>query len=67
MRLVYKCHYDGEICDKEIPKLDNEGNVIKPAPHGIKSINNDDWKICMSCNRNCCMSGTCFGKLEVIY
>lgn len=67
MRLVYKCHYDGNICDKEIPKLDSKGNVIRPKKHELEFINNDDWEVCMQCDRNHCISGTCYGKLEIIY
>ena len=30
MRLAYFCHYDGKECNKEIPKLNEIGEVIYP-------------------------------------
>lgn len=30
MRLAYFCHYDGKECNKEIPKLNDVGEVISP-------------------------------------
>ena len=27
-RLIYKCNYDGKICDKVIPKIDDNGVII---------------------------------------
>lgn len=66
MKVIYKCHYDGKVCDKEIPKLDEQGNVISP-----KEYNNPDivcegaWKTCMDCQRNHSISGTCYGILKI--
>lgn len=68
MRLVYKCHYDGNTCDKEIPKVDENGNVILPKEYKNPNISSSGaWETCMNCDRNCSMSGTCYGRLEITY
>ena len=68
MKLVYKCHYDGKTCDKEIPKVDESGNVILPKEYKHPNLCCDgDWETCMKCERNHCMSGTCHGELKIEY
>lgn len=61
MRLAYFCHYDGHECDKEIPKLNEIGEVIYP-----KKIDTDNryWDSCMLCERNYSMCGKCYGNLN---
>ena len=67
MRLVYVCKYDGEMCDKEVPKVDEKGFVVPPKEYENPRINcKGDWEICMSCDRNLCASGTCHGNLKIV-
>lgn len=66
-KLVYRCHYDGEVCDKEIPKIDEKGNILRPKEPNIPTVDcRGKWETCMKCERNHCASGTCFGKLDIV-
>ena len=70
-KLVYKCNYDGNVCDKEIPKVDETGVVIEPEEidkksHGI-SENCTCWRACVGCDRNVSISTAPSGKLEISY
>ena len=38
-KLVYKCNYDGKICNKEIPKLDENG-IIQKAAGNVRAADN---------------------------
>lgn len=68
MKLVYKCHYDGKTCDKEIPKVDVKGNVCLPTNCNIPGTDcNGYWETCIHCDRNCSMSGKCYGNLQIEY
>ncbi len=63
MRLAYFCHYDGYECNKEIPKLNEVGEVILP-----KECNPGDryWDSCISCDRNYTICGKCYGNLKIV-
>lgn len=70
-RLVYICHYDGNICDRVIPKIDEKGVVIHPneidkSERGI-SEHNTCWTSCDKCDRNYSLSGGCYGTLKITY
>lgn len=74
MRLYYTCRYDGKECKKVIPKLDENGYVIQPPNDKIKEryghfladfVLNESWDACDKCERNCCMSGCCYGRLKM--
>ena len=72
MDLVYKCNYDGKICDKvKVNVVD--GKIIRPSNEEIKKryhgkiaedILNHSWDICDSCRRNYSMSCCCNGYIE---
>ena len=53
MRLVYKCGWDGQICDKVIPQVDAAGNVGKQERNNNPVISEDrrGWLICDTCDR----------------
>lgn len=61
MRIYYNCYYDGNECDKVIPKIDEQGNIIEEKHH--KVIENS-WDVCESCNRNYSL-GSCHGILKI--
>ena len=45
-RLIYKCNYDGKICDKVIPKIDDNGVIIPP-----KEIDKKSYGIAEHCTK----------------
>ena len=70
-RLVYKCKYDGRICDREIPKVNDKGMIIPP-----KEIDKDKigiaehctcWESCIGCDGNRGLSYCPSGNLEIEY
>lgn len=72
-KLVYTCSYDGNLCDKVIPKFDEEGCLIPESNKELfekygKIINRDElersWDICDNCSRNHTISGVNSGKLK---
>ena len=68
-KLVYKCNYDGKICNKEIPKLDENGIILEPTEIDKKSMGISEhctcWKSCIGCERNFSMSVAPSGRLEI--
>ena len=40
VKLVYKCNYDGKVCNKEIPKLDENGIILEPTEINKKIYGN---------------------------
>lgn len=69
MRVVYVCNYDGDICNKEIPKIDNEGIIIPPKEIDKKERgiyeNDTCWQSCVGCKRNYSLSTAPSGRLEI--
>lgn len=66
MKLVYKCKQDGDVCNKEVPKLDETGELISPKKLNNPKISNDfAWDVCSRCERNHTISGACYGKVEI--
>lgn len=63
MRLAYFCHYDGHECKREIPKLNEIGEVIFPKEY---KKDNRYWDSCVSCDRNYSMCGKCYGNLKIV-
>ena len=45
-KLIYKCNYDGKICNKEIPKVDENGNIIEPKEIDKKSMDISEHCTC---------------------
>lgn len=70
-RLIYKCNYDGKICDKVIPKVDDNGVIIPPKEIDKKSYGITEhctcWESCLNCDRNYSMSIAPSGGLEIEY
>lgn len=68
-KLVYVCNYDGNICDKEIPKVDNDGVVLPPNEIDKKAHRICEsyicWESCVGCKRNFSMSTAPSGRLEI--
>ena len=68
-KLIYKCNYDGKICNKEIPKVDENGNIIEPKEIDKKSMGISEhytcWESCIGCDRNFSMSTAPSGRLEI--
>lgn len=71
VKLVYKCNYDGKICNKEIPKLDENGIILEPTEINKKSMGISEhcicWKSCIGCERNFSISVAPSGRLEIKY
>lgn len=69
LKLVYKCKYDGCICDKEIPKIDNNGIVIAPKEIDKESKGIAEhctcWESCIGCSRNHSMNIAPSGYMEI--
>ena len=69
MKIVYVCNYDGNVCDKEIPRVDNDGVVISPKEidKKAKGISESDtcWSACVGCERNYSLSTAPSGRLEI--
>ena len=55
LRVICKCGYNGQVCDKVIPKLDEAGYVIVP-----ESTKDGEWLVCSKCERNHSL-GNCSG------
>ena len=68
-KLIYKCNYDGKICNKEIPKVDENGNIIEPKEIDKKSMGISEhctcWESCIGCDRNFSISTAPSGRLEI--
>lgn len=68
-KLIYRCNYDGHICDKEIPKVDENGNVIEPKEIDKKALGIAEhclcWSSCIKCERNFSLSAAPSGRLEI--
>lgn len=71
-KLVYTCSYDGNLCDKVIPKFDEEGCLIPESNKELfekyghvvaHDILERGWDICDKCPRNFSM-GHPYGKLK---
>ena len=76
IKMVYKCQYDGSVCDKAIPKFDDEGYLIPESNKELfEKYHNkiadrfleDGWDICDNCKRNHSMGGVCYGTLDQMY
>ena len=72
LKLCYKCHYDGNKCDREIPKFTENAELIPPSNKKIKekyericSGTDDGWDACDGCPRNYSMGVVCWGRLAV--
>ena len=69
-RLIYKCNYDGNICDKEIPRIDDSGVIIPPKEIDKKSYEIAEfctcWESCLGCSRNLGLSFCPSGRLEIV-
>lgn len=61
MRIYYSCCYDGNECDKVIPRVDEKGNILEEKHH--KQMENG-WDVCEKCDRNFCL-GSCHGVLKL--
>ena len=50
LKLCYKCHYDGDKCDREIPKFTENAELIPPSNKKIKEKcgTDDGWDACDS-------------------
>lgn len=68
-RLVYKCYYDGNTCEREIPKIDENGTIIPPKEIDKQSMGIAEhctcWQSCIGCDRNFSMSVAPSGRLEI--
>lgn len=53
MKLAYKCGWDGNICDKVIPRVDKEGNILEEPAVYYEAIAEDmrGWSVCSNCGR----------------
>lgn len=61
IRLVYTCSYDGNVCDKATPKVDDEGYFIPESNKELfekyskviaDHVLEEGWDICENCPRN---------------
>lgn len=70
-KLVYRCYYDGDICEREIPKVDGDGTIIPPNEIDKKSMGISErctcWESCIGCERNFSSSVAPSGRLEITY
>ena len=70
-KLIYTCNYDGNICNKEIPKVDETGTVIEPKEIDKKSYGIAEqctcWDACIGCERNYSLSTAPSGRLKIEY
>ncbi len=67
-RLVYVCSYDGNICEKAIPKIDEDGYLIPESNKELLDKYRDQvdsnilegaWDICEGCHRNLSVGYPC--------
>jgi len=74
MKAYYSCYYDGNECEKAIPKFNDEGYLIPESNKEIKKKYShiisehtleEGWDICDNCPRNFSMSGCCHGNLKM--
>ena len=57
-KLYWQCHYDGKECSKEKVNVVN-GEVQEPKAFKDTGY----WEVCEMCERNCSLSGHCYGWL----
>ena len=69
-RLIYKCNYDGKICDKVIPRIDDNGVIVPPKEIDKKSYGIAEhctcWTSCLGCSRNHSINIAPSGSLEIV-
>ena len=74
IKAFYCCHYDGNECDKVVPKFDDKGYLIPEPNDKIKdkygnvvldTLLNEGWDICDECKRNYSLSAYCYGTLKM--
>ena len=66
MKLIYKCGYDGTICNKVIPQVDKDGYVIEPEEHNSSFLDTKGyWEVYRTCKGKYTISGMCSGSLVI--
>ncbi len=67
MKLIYECTCDRKPCDKEIPKINEAGEVIPPERLKSRVLNTTHaWDVCRTCERERTISGVCYGSLKIV-
>lgn len=67
MKLIYECTCDRKPCDKEIPKINEAGEVIPPARLKSNILNTTNaWDACRICERERTISGVCYESLKIV-
>ncbi len=67
MKLIYECTCDRKPCDKEIPKINEAGEVIPPERLKSRVLNTTHaWDACRTCERERTISGVCWGSLKIV-